>query len=202
MSALALLISAGVACSDDSPEEGPNLGESDTCRDPAPEVTLDSLTVGLVEDGVFMPLTADQVVPLIYGDQGLPMVGIYLQVTGGSVPDCLDQDTRALNSSGNSAGDLIAPLTMHRQERGTYRTNLAWVILSPAVQAGDALTIRPQAGQTVFECRVYLDFMGAARAVPRRSAASTGQASFRILGPGDRPASSDRLTVTATDAHD
>ena len=114
----------------------------------------------MVEGGVFSPLAADQVVPLVRGTQGLDMVGIHLRANGSSVPDCLGQETFAFDAADAIVADLRSPLTMYGQGDGSFRTDIAWLILYPGVNVGDAVTLRTEAGGQMFEQRIFLDEMG------------------------------------------
>lgn len=155
---------AGTGCTGDSQDDSTSNGVSDICSEPAQGTMLDGWEVGLMADGKFTALVDEQIVPITYGGQGLPMFGLYVQARGSAVPSCLAQETFVLDPSSMIAGDLRSPLTMHRQDDGTYRSKTAWLILYFGVLPGDLVTVQSAAGQKMFERRVYADMKGPASA--------------------------------------
>ena len=155
---LAPLAISSAGCSPEE-ESGGQLGISDTCDNPPADVTLDSLDVGLVENGRFTPFAEDEVVTLTYGLQGSAMIGLHLRASGADVPDCLGQVT-LIYKDGSIAGDLFSPLKTYAQSDGTFRTDTAWLVLFPSVLAGDQLSIETEAGGQTYERRIFADERG------------------------------------------
>ncbi len=154
--AVLALTSIGGACGQSPPPM------SETCQVPAGYLppTLDDLQIGQVgSDGRFRAFTQGEVVPLVFGGQGAPMVVANLRVRGAGVGACLAQRTLIEIPGGELITSEEAAMTTRPDGTGAWITGD--LLLVYYNESGRLVRLRAEVAGRTATVEIWTDMIGA-----------------------------------------
>jgi hypothetical protein len=140
--------------------DGTTNPSSETCEPGAPQGAVSELDIGRYLDGSFTQYQDGDIVPLVYGGQGFPMLVFNLRVRGSDLPGCLPQVTRVYRDDGQIEGSEELPLVTEQVLPDTWITGEMLIVTFDAF-AGDRVLVESQAGGAVGAVELWVDYVGA-----------------------------------------
>jgi hypothetical protein len=132
---------------------------SETCEPGAPRGTVTEVDIGRVLDGVYTEYQEDDVVPLVYGGQGFPMLVFNLRLRGSDLPGCMPQVTRVFRDDGQLDGSEELPLVTDQVLPDTWITGEMLIVTFDAF-SGDHVVVESQVGGVTRALGLWVDFEG------------------------------------------
>lgn len=132
---------------------GGPVPESEVCRMPAGEASIDTLAVRSIETREI--LSDGDALPFTVGGQGTTMIGVRLVLTGADVPACMAQETTVTGPEDEPWASASVALPTTERPDGTFITGDLW--LFPTFDAMGEATVRTEAYGVTHEVRVRLE---------------------------------------------
>lgn len=139
--------------------DGTPTPSSETCEPGAPQGVVTEVDIGRYLDGTFEQYGENDVVPLIFGGQGSPMLVLNLRLRGSDLPDCVLQSTRVFLDSGQSGGSEGSPLVTEQVLPDTWITG-DLLLVTYEVWSGARVTLESTAGDVTTAIAVWIDYEG------------------------------------------
>ena len=117
-----LLFTAGCL----GPGDGPP--PPDDCSNPSALDGIDTIEVGAMQDGAFVPWQDGEVVDLTYGSQGGAMIGVALSLRGSDLPRCMPHTIDLIGQDGRLAASSDYPVRTYSGSDGTRNTATIWMV--------------------------------------------------------------------------
>ena len=134
---------------------------SETCSVPpgTPPGVVTDVDIGRYLDGTFEQYGENDVVPMIFGGQGSPMMVLNLRLGGSDLPGCVAQRTRVFLDSGQSDGAEGSPLITEQVLPDTWITGDLLLVVYE-VWSGSHITLESTAGDVTTTIGVWVDYEG------------------------------------------
>ena len=148
--ALGPLAGCGSGC---NPGPAPS---SETCETPGTGGTVTEVQIGHWDGEAYDRYEDGDVVPMVTGGQGFPMLVFHLLVRGSDIPSCLAQETTVW------VGDLVEgsevlPLTTTRVQEELWLTGEALVVTF-GVSSGERVRVEAEVGGVVESVDLWVDY--------------------------------------------
>jgi hypothetical protein len=137
----------------------PPTPSSETCEPGAQNGVVTEVDIGRYLDGTFEQYQDDDIVPMVFGGQGSPMIVLNLRLRGSDLPDCVVQRTRLYLDNGEEGGAESAALVADQVLPDTWITG-DLLLVTYDVWEGDHATLESMAGDVTTAIGVWVDFMG------------------------------------------
>lgn len=124
-----------------------------------PDGVITEVDIGRHLDGTFEQFQEDDVVPMVTGGQGSPMLVLNLRLRGSGLPDCVVQRTRVLFDSGQSGGAESAALVTDQVLPDTWITGDLLLVVDYDL-GGNHMMLESVVGDVTTAVGVWIDYEG------------------------------------------
>ena len=139
--------------------DGTDTPSSETCEPGAPRGVVTEVDLGRYLDGEFTAYQDEDVVPLIWGGQGSPMLVFNLRLRGSDLPECMPQLTRIRNDSGEAESGEQAALVTRQVLPDTWITGDLLIVTYDAYP-GSHVTAESFVGDASEMVGLWIDYVG------------------------------------------